>query len=356
MSYHAGNVRKSHKNALSILSLLITTAMLMLTACGDTGCPDSLTIAQDYRVPEEKQLIVYTSHKEEVYLPIIMEFENRTGIWVEVHAGGTTEMFKEAREASKIGACDIMFGGGVESFEASKDLFMRYEPSEKDKIDEHYLSNGGFWTPFTEIPLVFVYNNKLVSEEEAPHTWTDLLQPKWSGQIAFADLHSSGTSYTALSAISQMMGDDSEKLLTSFIEGVKPHVLASSSEVIPDVSNGTFLVGITLEETAMKSMRAGADITMVYPEDGTAAPPDGCAMVKNAPHRYNAGVFIDFVTGYDTQKYAMDTFMRRPIRRDIPLSGDYEAIRKIDFNIEKSAREEKQIFALWDEIMNKGVS
>ncbi len=356
MSYHAGNVRKSHKNVLSILSLLITIAMLMLTACGDTGCPDSLTISQDYRVPEEKQLIVYTSHKEEVYLPIIMEFENRTGIWVEVHAGGTTEMFKEAREASKIGACDIMFGGGVESFEASKDLFMRYEPSEKDKIDEHYLSNGGFWTPFTEIPLVFVYNNKLVSEEEAPHTWTDLLQPKWSGQIAFADLHSSGTSYTALSAISQMMGDDSEKVLTSFIEGVKPHVLASSSEVIPDVSNGTFLVGITLEETAMKSMRAGADITMVYPEDGTAAPPDGCAMVKNAPHRYNAGVFIDFVTGYDTQKYAMDTFMRRPIRRDIPLSGDYEAIRKIDFNIEKSAREEKQIFALWDEIMNKGVS
>lgn len=36
--------------------------------------------------------MVYTSHKEEVYWPIIKEFEERTGIWVEVVSGGTNEL------------------------------------------------------------------------------------------------------------------------------------------------------------------------------------------------------------------------------------------------------------------------
>ena len=37
---------------------------------------------------------MYTSHKQEVYAPIIKEFEERTGIWVEVVPGGTTELLE----------------------------------------------------------------------------------------------------------------------------------------------------------------------------------------------------------------------------------------------------------------------
>ena len=112
-------------------------------------------------------------------------------------------------------------------------------------------------------------------------------------------------------------------------------------------------MGITLEETAKKAIQAGYDISMVYPADGTSAVPDGVAMVKNAPHSYNAGLFIDFVTGYDTQAYAMDEFLRRPIRTDIILPEGYSAIDQIEFDIEKSAAEEEEIFNLWDEIFGK---
>ena len=279
-----------------------------------------------------------------------MEFENQTGIHVEIHAGGTTEMFKEVREASKNSACDIMFGGGIESFEAAKDLFIPYDTIDKDKLDQKYVSKQGCWTPFTELPIVFVYNNKLVRKTEAPQTWEDLLNPKWQGQIAFADLHSSGTSYTILSAISQLYSEDE---LTRFIKNLDDHVLSTSGEIIPYVSNGTFLVGITLEETAKKNILAGDDITMVYPKDKTVSVPDGVAMVKNSPHSYNAGKFIDFVTGYDTQKYAMNRLSRRPVRTDIPLTVGYDSIEEMDYDIEKAAKDEESIFALWDMLIKK---
>lgn len=328
--------------------------MLLLSACRQNERSALISeISDKYSVPKDKQLIVYTSHKEEVYLPIIREFENRTGIWVEIHAGGTTEMFKEVKEAAEEGACDIMFGGGIESFEAGKDMFMPYEVSSIESLDAHYLSEGDYWTPFTELPLVFIYNNKLVPEAEAPATWAELTEGKWKGQIAFADLHSSGTSYTILSTISQMSDKTLKESMTEFLNNLAGRVLTSSGQIIEQVSDGSFLMGITLEETAKKAILAGYDITMVYPADGTGAVPDGVAMVKNAPHSYNAGLFIDFVTDYDTQAYAMYEFYRRPVRTDIILPEGTEAIDQIDFDIEKSAAEEEDIFNLWDEIIGK---
>lgn len=329
--------------------IILGAAMLLFNACAKTERSTLISeISKRYSAPKDKQLIVYTSHKEEVYLPIIREFENRTGIWVEIHAGGTTEMFKEVREAAKEGACDIMFGGGIESYEAGKDLFMPYEVSDKEKLDQNCLSEGDSWTPFTELPLVFVYNNKLVSKEEAPSCWAELTTPKWKGQIAFADLHSSGTSYTILSTISQMSDKPVDEAVKSFIDNLDGRVVNSSGQVISQVAAGSYLFGITLEETAQKSIKAGDDISMVYPKEGTATVPDGVAMVKNAPHSYNAGLFIDFVTGYDTQVYAMDEFFRRPVRTDIVLPEGYTAIDSIDFDIEKSAAEEETIFEIWD--------
>ena len=43
---------------------------------------------------EAERLVVYTSHKEEVYQPIVEEFERRTGVWVQVVSGGTTELLE----------------------------------------------------------------------------------------------------------------------------------------------------------------------------------------------------------------------------------------------------------------------
>ena len=75
------------KRLLSIVALIL---LVMSTACGNNERVEQIeSLSNKYAVSKENQLIVYTSHKEEVYLPIIREFESRTGIWVDVHAGGT---------------------------------------------------------------------------------------------------------------------------------------------------------------------------------------------------------------------------------------------------------------------------
>ena len=72
---------KKHKAAISVLSGL-TAALLLLTGC-------SKSEETVYQIPEDRKLIVYTAHKADVYEPIIKEFEERTGIFVELKAGDT---------------------------------------------------------------------------------------------------------------------------------------------------------------------------------------------------------------------------------------------------------------------------
>ena len=327
--------------------------MLLLSSCTNSERQASIEeLSYKYNVPSEKQLIVYTSHKEEVYLPIIREFENRTGIWVEIHAGGTAEMFSQVEEASRDGLCDIMFGGGIESYEAQKDLFMPYKTGGKEMLDPLYTDADDYWTPFTELPIVFVYNKKLVSYAEIPKTWNDLFDARWKGQISFADVTSSGTSYTIISTMEQVFNESADSLVPRFYEQLDGNVVNSSGQVIPKVSDGTYLVGVTLEETARKAMEQGYDIDMIYPEDGTSAVPDGCAMIKNAPHSYNAGKFIDFVVDYDTQKYAQENFYRRSVRKDLEKENG-NSISFIKFDIQKAAREEEEVFSLWNAIVGQ---
>ena len=337
------------KRLLSIVALIL---LVMSTACGNNERVEQIeSLSKKYAVSKENQLIVYTSHKEEVYLPIIREFESRTGIWVDVHAGGTAEMMQAAKDASKNGQCDIMFGGGVESYEASKEYFLSYQTAEDESLDDNFVDKEYYWTPFTELPIVFVYNRNLVTPSSAPKGWRDLFQENWKGKIAFADMEKSGTSYTIISTMAQLFNEEPEVVLDRFYRQLDGNILSSSGDVVSEVSNGNYLVGITLEETAIKAIDAGSNIVMAFPNDGTSAVPDGIAMLKNAPHSFNAGKFIDFVVGHDTQSYAMTEFNRRSVRLDVKPTSKFIDFTLIDFDISKAAKDEKKLLDEWRSLM-----
>ena len=72
------------------LLLLLCPLLLLLGGCGRNTGPDLARFAP----AEEDRLVLYTSHKEELYGPIIREFEARTGIWVQVETGGTSALLE----------------------------------------------------------------------------------------------------------------------------------------------------------------------------------------------------------------------------------------------------------------------
>lgn len=136
---------------------MLLLALLLALLC---GCAASEPLP-DYAPEESQRLILYTSHKKEVWQPIVKEFEARTGVWVTVVEGGSNELLEQLAAKTDAPQADVMFGGGVESLESYQDLFAPYTCADADAILPQYRAKDDIWTPFSSLPLVFVYNPKL---------------------------------------------------------------------------------------------------------------------------------------------------------------------------------------------------
>lgn len=317
------------------------------------GCGDAQKTLENVTVEEKQKLVLYTSHKEEVYGPIVKEFEERTGIWVQVKSGGTTELLDTIAQEEGEQACDVMFGGGVESYEAYSEYFDSYVSTQSGELDRTFCSKEGNWTVFSELPIVIIYNNKLVSAENAPRGWQQLIDGDWTGKIAFADPGSSGTSCTALAAMCQVLELEPEELIDVLAEELDGNVSPDSASVIEEVNEGIRLVGITLEETARKAVNQGADLSLIYPVEGTSAIPDGSALVKNAPHLENARLFIDFTVSRDVQKIVEEQFLRRTVRLDIEPNQQEETLKTIAFDLEWASENQPVLLECWQRYMGQ---
>lgn len=328
------------------MAAILVSVLLLL------GCSGSEPSAQGYAPDESQRLVLYTSHKKEVYEPIVREFEERTGIWVTVITGGTNELLDLLPKDAAASSCDVMFGGGVDSLLSVQDAFLPYSSPEEASVSEAYRISDPCIKPFSSLPIVLIYHTKLVEGEQITG-WSSLLDPAWKGKIAFADPNVSGSSYTALRTLCECIGGDHAATLQAFAENLDGKQLSGSGEVLRAVADGRFPIGVTLEETARKYILSGEDIGMTYPSEGTSAVPDGCAILKNAPHLENAKRFVDFILGRDVQTLLANQMCRRSIRVDVPsqetLPSEQE-LRLIRFSYQKEIRTRADNLALWSSL------
>lgn len=322
---------------------------LMLCA----GCALCLTGARgEVPPPEARRLVVYTAHKEDVYLPIIREFEARTGIWVSVLSGGTNEMLERLSFEEAAPLCDVMFGGGVESLDAYDRLFADPPADAAEAIRPEYRLADSHWVAFSALPMVLIYNTRLMGDD-APDSWSNLLDARFAGHIAFADPAVSGSSFTGLATLLQVIpGEDT---LPRFVQTLQGRVLEGSGDVVTAVANGSCLIGVTLEETAMRAIAALKDIAMVYPKEGTSAVPDGAAIVKGCPHPENAQQFIRFILSEDVQRHLTTDLYRRPVHAGVPVLEPFtQDFPVAAYDIRWASSQKAELLRQWAECLAEG--
>ena len=329
-----------------ILCLIIAISILNLCSCGKNA------IEEEYVLNEDNKLVIYTGHKEEIYKPIIKEFEERTGIWVETVAGGTNQILEEIKFADSKGGIDIMFGGGIDSLMAYEDYFEPYVTAQDENLDKTYASKNNSYTVFSKLPIVFVYNTRLVLPSGAPRRWEQILDYQWKGGIAFADPVESGSSYTSLSFMVQELkseyGSD-EEVIRILAENLDGDLSKGSSILVDDVASGDKKIGIALEDVALKKKEKDKNIDIIYPIDSVCAVPDGCAIVKGAAHMENAEKFMEFIVSDDVQHLLEDRLYRRSVRTDFQSSS---IPGEVMYDCEYSITHRQELLSAWSAYSN----
>ena len=264
---------------------------------------------------QDKPVTIYTAHKSSIVDTLLPIFEQETGLKAEVVKLGSGDIMKRVQAEAGAPAADVIWSISGSSLTELASLLEPYSPPEFDKIDPQFVKDGA-WTPYTAVVYVLAVNTDLQPLDGAPKTWAELADPKWKGQIASARADGSGSAMQQLTTVLTVFGDtgwdEYKKIAANF-------VFTDSSGAVPRfVADGETPMGLTLEDNALEYVQGGAPISIVHLADGTAATPDGVALVKGGPNPDGGKRFIDWAMSKSTQeKLALD-IGRRSVRTDVP--------------------------------------
>src|SRR5216684_4923144 len=234
--------------------------------------PTAVTPALIEAARKEGKVVYYTPIDLPVAELIAKAFEAKyPGVSVRVERTGAERVFQRISQeyASNIHAVDV-----VNSSDAAHFIIWKRDgllaPFVPEDVARHYAAEqkdpDGMFAAFRANLSVIGYNTRLVKAEDAPKSFADLLDPKWTGKIVKGHPGYSGTIMTATYEISRDLGwEYFEKLARQKVMQVQssadpPKKLALGERAVMADGN---------EYNLFQLKEKGEPVEIVYPTEGT---------------------------------------------------------------------------------------
>lgn len=274
------------KRTGSIASLAVL--MLTLTACGSASANSVVTDAAEvdtaggslvingeqiadqetYEAAKEQTLTVYTGYQEANQHVLNEAFTEDTGIKVEFVRDVTNKLSERVLSeagAGQLGA-DVLITSDYKVANGFDEagIWDSFVPASVEDLPEVQHNDGKFVT-FANVPVTFAYNTNNVSEEDAPTSWKDLLDPANEGRIGIVQGSAGGSSI----ALNRFIQEEVDPDYWTKMAALKPTVYDSGGQrqealargELNVATAGTAAVNVAITED-------GAPIEYVVPEEG----------------------------------------------------------------------------------------
>lgn len=154
------------------------------------------------------------------------------------------------------------------------------------------------WSAVVGNYYVLMYNTKLVSKEDAPRDWGDLLNAKWTGGKIGIDPEE----YSWLAGMEAYLGEEKTKNLMTALAQQGIRWQKSQMNIAQLLVAGEFPLGLgyATRTTAIKA--TGAPIDWVRTTRPIVVDAHDLAMSAQPPHPNAAKLWIDFLYSYEGQK------------------------------------------------------
>jgi iron(III) transport system substrate-binding protein len=314
-----------------LLHLLIAVAILAACAPAATEAPDVATEPPDVatEAPSEAteapaateaateapaeitdtELNVLCTPQEQWCQGMKQEFEAKYGITVNYVRMSSGEALARVQAEKDNPQFDIWWGGPIDSFVAAKGegLLETYEsPNFANLIDPVKAKDeDNQWVGVYMGTLGFATNTDWLADNpgvEAPTSWDDLLRPEFKGQVMVAHPSSSGTSYTALATVLQLMGEEAGWEYLQKYAGQISQYTKSGAAPAKFVGQGEAAVAIVFSHDIVNEIENNKmPLVLTFPEEGTGYEIGGMAILKGAKNMQAAKLWYDWALTPEAQ-------------------------------------------------------
>ncbi|HUT14661.1 MAG TPA: ABC transporter substrate-binding protein [Anaerolineae bacterium] len=306
---------------------LVIAAAVVLSACGPTSTATpapSLPIEPVEVQPDaEKVLSMYVAYGGPDI--IAEEFEKATDIKVEYLTMSSGEVLTRLRAEKANPQTDLWFGGGSDAFIQAKEegLIVAYKSPNAENVFSAFRDNDGYWTGVSIVVVGFVAHADRLEDKglDTPRTWADLANPVYKDELLASNPNTSGTAYTTVSGILQMLGEEKGWAFLDKMYANIPFLTKSGSAPGNQALAGEYAIGIVPDPHNLPLKNPDAPLIPIFPSDGVLAWPSPVAIVGGAKHPNNAKIFVDWILSPEGQTVSMKASPRVPTTNVETIEG-----------------------------------
>ena len=248
------------------------------------------------------ELVVYCSAQEEWCRTMSAAFEKATGVNVLMTRKSSGETYAQIKAESANPKGDIWWGGtGDPHLQAAEEGLT--DPYVSPKLDElqDWAKRQARAANFRTVgiyagALGYSFNTEELAKRKLPEPkcWADLAKPIYKDEVQVANPNSSGTSYTMLATLVQIMGEDKAfDFLKAMHRNVNQYTKSGAAPARA-AATGETLIGITFQHDAVLQAVNGAPLKIVSPCEGTGYEIGSMSIIKGAKNLANARKWYDW--------------------------------------------------------------
>jgi iron(III) transport system substrate-binding protein len=313
-------LRAAHRARTALLRAALP---LLLAACGGG---DGRTVLTVYS-PHGKELLDHYERGFEAANPTV------DVQWVDM---GSQEVLDRLRAERVNPQADVWFGAPADMFAraATDSLLAPFRPSWAEQVDSAARDERDLWYGTYLTPEVIGYNSRLVSAQDAPQDWDDVLDARWRDKVLIRDPIASGSMRAIFGAqmvrsMRETGGPEAGYEWLRRLDANTREYTFNPTILYTKLDRGEGVVTLyNMPDIATLKQRRNMQVDYVIPKSGTPLLVDGIAVVRGAKQPALAQQFYEFVTTPPALRVAADSFLRIPARTDIPPDSLPEWIRE----------------------------
>ncbi len=293
-------------------------------------------------------------------------YARTTGTRINISLKGSGEALAQLIAEKENPKTDIWFGGtGDPHLQAAEQgLSLEYKSPQLPQLQvwaQQQAQQSGFKTVgIYSGPLGFGYNSELLAKKKLPipKTWNDLLNPAFKGEIQVANPASSGTAYTMVATLVQLMGEDQAFEYMKKLHKNISQYTRSGTGPIKAAARGETTVSISFVHDAPGEKLSGFPVEAVTPTDGTGAEIGSMSIIKGARNLDAAKKFYEWALTPAAQEMAaaakqFQVPSNKAAKVD-PNVPDFKKIKFINYDYAKygASAERKRLIAKWEKEVN----
>jgi iron(III) transport system substrate-binding protein len=307
-------------------------------------------------------LVVYCGVNEEWCRGAVTAFERETGVKVSMTRKSSGEIYAQLKAEAANPRADIWWGGsGDPHMQAAEEgLTVEYKSPKLGELQEwavrQWEQSKGRAVGIYSGALGFGFNTELVKKKgiAEPKCWADLLDPTLKDEVQVADPNSSGTAYTMLATLVQLMGEDKGfEYLKALHKNINQYTKSGAAPARA-TGLGETTVGIAFQHDVVIVVVDKAPVKVVAPCEGTGYEIGSMSIIKGARNLDNAKKWYDWALSPQAQEiaarsksYQIPSAKGANIPPEAPKLAE---IKLIDFDFAKygSSTERRRLLGKWD--------